>query len=379
MSHAAEKSSTDIESLTSLANRHGLEDYVRKFRASNDPASRLCLILVDLDYFKRINDLYGHRAGDQILADIGRMLQHFSLGAGIVARWGGEEFAIAMPGSLEQGREFAEFIRREIETHSFSANGEVPISVTCSAGVASAAADVSLDDLMREADQCLFTAKDKGRNCVVSTKEFQEFVDTAGEDALIADFENRIRVTADRMTRALVLKARRLAQQYRSEADHDALTSLFNRRHLDRLLPRLLEKYRREGRPLSIALLDLDHFGRVNKTYGFPTGDRALKTAASVIQQNVRALDWAARYGGEEICVVLPDTDLATATHIAERMRQALSLETIAAYDGGRFQITASIGVVEVTRADNDIVALFQRASDKVGEAKKNGRNQVRF
>lgn len=148
--------------------------------------------------------------------------------------------------------------------------------------------------------------------------------------------------------------------------------------YLDRLLPREIEKCRRGEKPLSIALLDLDHFGQVNTAYGFPTGDRALKTGAAAIQRNLRAGDWLARYGGEEFCVVMLDTDLQTGFQIAERLRQALNSECITSYDGAQFQVSGSFGVVQMDSSDSDCVALFQRAGKKVREAKNNGRNQVR-
>jgi two-component system cell cycle response regulator len=377
--HTEKSNTTNIDTLTGLANRDGLRDYVEMVKSSEVGGTRFALILVELDHFKEINDKYNHTAGDRILVEIGHMLQRLSAGAGIVARIGGDEFAIAVPGNLEQGCAFADFLRTEIEVHRFMADDNSKIAVTCSAGVAFGTEESSFEDLLRQIEQYLYAAKQQGRNRVVSAREFDALVDAAGEDALIADFENRIRVTAERMSRELVLKARRVANEYRSEADHDGLTGIFNRRHLDRLLGRLMEKCRRDGQSLALALLDLDRFGEVNKTYGFPTGDRALKTAASVIEQSVRATDWVARYGGEEFCVVLPLTDLDAARDVAERIRQSLSRESIATHDGRQFQITTSIGVVQLGPADTDAVSFIQRASDRVSEAKKEGRNCVRF
>jgi len=114
------------------------------------------------------------------------------------------------------------------------------------------------------------------------------------------------------------------------------------------LLPRELDKARRHDRRLTVALLDLDHFGAINKTYGFPTGDRALRAAVAILQAGVRAGDWVARYGGEEFCAVMPDTDLAAGCQVAERIRAALSAEIVNAYDRRSFRVTASIGVVEL-------------------------------
>ncbi|MBH8560659.1 diguanylate cyclase [Nostoc sp. CENA67] len=103
---------------------------------------------------------------------------------------------------------------------------------------------------------------------------------------------------------------------------------------------------------------------------------QALRTAAQIFKTNVRAGDWVTRYGGEEFCIVMSNTDLNTGYQIAERIRLALSEEIITAYNGQQFRLTTSIGVVQLME-ENNLVSLLQRASDKVREAKKNGRNQT--
>ncbi|CAN1210206.1 GGDEF domain-containing protein [Tumidithrix helvetica PCC 7403] len=372
--HRQQKYSGTLDSLTGVANRQRFQDYAIALLESNDTEELLCLILLDLDYFKVVNDTFGHSAGDNLLQKIGELLRQYALGSDLVARIGGEEFVVCMRGSLEQGRAFAEFLRTQIEAHEFGT-----IRVTASFGVASFSGHSSFEELMEEADQCLYAAKGKGRNCVVTASEFDAIADADGQDGLLADFENRIHVAAARMASYMVLKARKLYKQYRAEADRDGLTGVFNRRYLDRLLLRELEKSQKHHRHLTVALLDLDHFGEVNRTYGFPTGDRALKAATKVLQQSVRVVDWVARYGGEEFCIVMPDTELREGCQVAERIRLALEEETVTAYNGQLFQVTASIGVVELIAEDIDPVALLQRASDKVREAKKSGRNQIRF
>jgi diguanylate cyclase (GGDEF)-like protein len=368
----------DRDLLTGLVNRPGLQHYFAMYRASHDTVSPLCVVSVELDRFKEVNDRYGHAAGDQILKEVGRLLEQSASGASIVSRVGGDDFVLIMPGSLDQGAAFAEVLRSRIEAQRFAIDGSAPIPITCSAGVAVAIGSMPLDDLLALADQCVYMAKRKGRNRVVTVRDFESMVDAAGQDALLADFENRIRVTAERLTGELVLKARRVSEQYRTEAEHDGLTGLFNRRYLDRFLSRELEKQSNADSPLCVALLDLDHFGDINETFGHPTGDRALRMAAAVLQSSVRAGDLVARYGGEEFCVVMCDTALQAASQVAERIRLALSAENISAFSGQPIHIRASIGVVEVARSDSSAEAVYQRASDKVREAKNSGRNQVR-
>jgi two-component system, cell cycle response regulator len=363
--------------ITGIANRQKFYDYVTEwFLSSHHGDKSLCLILCDLDHFKHINDQFGHLVGDDILREIGKLFQESAFGAGLVARYGGEEFAICMPGNLDRGIALAEFLRARIEEQEFT---EIRIRLTASFGVAVTSGESSFEELTREADYCVYAAKSRGRNRVVSDREANENADLDDSDRLIADFENRIQVIASRMASALTISARQIAKQYRNEADRDGLTGLFNRRYLDRLLAREWDKSRQQHRHLSLALIDLDRFGVINKTYGFPTGDRALKTAATIFQKNVRAGDWVARFGGEEFCVVMPDTDLPGACIVAERIRSALEASSVTAYNGQAFQITGSIGVVEQGENDSDLVAFWQRVSDRVQEAKQGGRNQIRF
>lgn len=361
-----------------VANRREFEAYANAQIAANEAGDPQCLVWLDLDSFKIINHELGHAAGDQILQEVAQILVRCAAGAGFVARFGGDEFVILMQCSLEQGAAFAEFLKEQITLHEFRI-GARTVHVTASFGVASSLSHLSADTLLASADRCLYAAKQQGRNCIVTDEAFGVLADAAGKDAMIADFENRLRVYAARMIGSLVLKARRLSDQYRSEADHDGLTGIFNRRYLDRLLPREIEKSRSGNRRLSIAMLDLDHFGEINRTYGFPTGDRALRAASEALQRGVRAGDWIARYGGEEFCIVMPDTSLDFASQIAERIRLSLGEAVISAYDGRQFRISASIGIIELQPGDADAVALYQRAGNKVREAKLGGRNQIRF
>jgi diguanylate cyclase (GGDEF)-like protein len=376
--HRQPQESANLDPLTKVANRRALIKYAIGLLSANEAQEPLCLLFLDIDRFKVVNDNLGHGAGDLLLQEIGQLLRQYALGAGIVARHGGDEFAIFVRGSLDRGRAFADFLRTEIAAREFQL-GENAVWISASFGVASATGHSSFETLFQEVDECLYAAKEQGRNRVVTAEEFEAIADATGQDKLITDFENRIRVIAQRMSSELVLKARRLAKQYRTEADRDGLTGVFNRRHLDRLLSREMDKSRKYDRELTVMLLDLDRFGDVNRTYGFPTGDRALKSAAAVLQRSIRAGDWVARYGGEEFCVVMLDTELKTGCQVAERIRQAMSVETVTAYDGRQFQVTASIGVAQFLLDDADVVALFQRVSDKVRQAKQEGRDRIRF
>lgn len=162
------------------------------------------------------------------------------------------------------------------------------------------------------------------------------------------------------------------------EANTDALTQLFNRRYLDKQLVEEFNMAIVNDRDLCIALVDLDHFGEVNKVHGWPTGDRTLCTVAETITRSIRAADWVGRYGGEEICIVMPDTNLEQAMTVCERVRRATDLSQCSTTSGQPLRITVSIGIVELDRAsDQSVTQLIERVSRMTLKAKSSGRNQV--
>lgn len=157
----------------------------------------------------------------------------------------------------------------------------------------------------------------------------------------------------------------------------DGLTKLYNHRHFQDELARTFEESARYARPLSLAIVDLDFFKKVNDTYGHAIGDEVLKTISKIFQQSIRTTDLAARYGGEEFALMLPETHLSDATNFAEKIRgivESTAIET----QGGTFSVTVSVGVATVPHPRIHSPKELIVAADKaLYRAKKNGRNQV--
>lgn len=169
-----------------------------------------------------------------------------------------------------------------------------------------------------------------------------------------------------------------LYEEANMRASTDPLTGLHNRRYFQDQLGRDFAQSRRHHRHLSVILLDIDHFKSFNDTFGHQLGDEVIVAVARVLEGAVRLSDLAARWGGEEFIVALPDTDLDGAVTVAERIRQSVSEIQLTDPEGNPLrQITASLGVSSLRPEDDRIAELIERADRALYVAKAGGRNQV--
>ncbi len=152
----------------------------------------------------------------------------------------------------------------------------------------------------------------------------------------------------------------------------DRLTGLFNRMKLDQSLQDEIKRFERYRHAFSIILMDIDHFKKINDTYGHQTGDEILKTVSIILTNNLRQVDVIGRWGGEEFLIICPETDLECATDIAEKLRKTVESSD---FDQG-IAVTCSFGISEIASNGND-ADLIQKADDALYRAKANGRNRV--
>jgi diguanylate cyclase (GGDEF)-like protein len=158
-----------VDGLTHVLNRHGIDEFIRSLADMNLPTS---VIVIDLDHFKKVNDHRGHHAGDRVLQSLGEILRAQTRNTDGLGRWGGEEFVLVCPGTnLPKAADLAEKLRHRIMQTNFIP--EDPIAVTASFGVATSPPGGSFEDAFRQADQALYLAKNRGRNCVVAASEEQ--------------------------------------------------------------------------------------------------------------------------------------------------------------------------------------------------------------
>jgi two-component system cell cycle response regulator len=157
----------------------------------------------------------------------------------------------------------------------------------------------------------------------------------------------------------------------------DSLTGLHNRRYMETHLATLVEEARMSGRSLSVLLADIDHFKHVNDTYGHDAGDVVLKEFSDRFRRNIRGIDLACRYGGEEFLVIMPDTPMARAYQIGERLRVSIAADAFSIRPGVGIHLTASVGLATLEREDDTPESVFRRADSALFDAKRRGRNRV--
>ena len=188
------------------------------------------------------------------------------------------------------------------------------------------------------------------------------------------------RVTTQLRRKSYVDQLRSSFQASLEMAVTDQLTGLYNRRYLASHMSAMFDRAHWSGRPLSVMILDIDHFKQVNDNHGHDVGDRVIQQFAGRISNAVRGIDLACRYGGEEFLIAMPDTEMSFATVVAERLRQEIASDKFVSDETGKeLEITVSIGLASTENGpeEDSPQKLIKRADDALYVAKTGGRNRV--
>ncbi|HDZ89172.1 MAG: diguanylate cyclase [Deltaproteobacteria bacterium] len=217
-----------------------------------------------------------------------------------------------------------------------------------------------------------------------STDDLVEGLEAGADDYLTKPF-NRAELIARLKTATRILELERSLKEANEEirilSITDSLTGSYNRTYMNQNLPKEVRRATRYNRPISLVMVDIDHFKRVNDTYGHQAGDQVLKGLVETITASVRSgIDWVARYGGEEFLVVFPETEFQKAMGLAERLRRDVSDMKIQ-IKGDTIQVTASFGVsgFSPSTSPKEISheAVINLADQALYQAKREGRNRV--
>ena len=224
---------------------------------------------------------------------------------------------------------------------------------------------------------------DVGRHTSQVSQHNKQLRDAADHDgamsSVVAQLVEHILEDNENLQRRLLEAENRLSQQEQLISSHaqaastDPLTGLPNRRALDEQLDRRLAETARDNTPLSLILIDIDHFKQLNDRHGHLAGDHVLREAAEVLNSTMRDMDMVSRFGGEEFAIVLPKAALQPAAHVAERLRKLVD-EHRFDYQAQEFSLTISLGTAEAQPGES-AASLLGRADEALYAAKTAGRN----
>lgn len=206
--------------------------------------------------------------------------------------------------------------------------------------------------------------------------EFFSYIRRLHEVQDAVDEQKRTLEMANQSLHEQIGKIHDLQEKLREQANRDSLTGLFNRRYLEGTLERELARCKRENAPLTMLLLDIDHFKLVNDTYGHQAGDEVLRVFARALQESARTEDIVCRYGGEEFLLVLPKMPLNIALGRANQLLE-LFRQTTVEFEGKRIPVTTSIGIAAVPDHAITVENLIRSADQALYRAKSAGRNRA--
>lgn len=209
--------------------------------------------------------------------------------------------------------------------------------------------------------------------------ETVEGLEAGADDYIVKPFDQhelQVRLRAGKRIIDLQMDLLQAREELRERANKDLLTMLPNRPAISFTLEQEISRCHRDRRTVGVILLDIDHFKKINDTYGHFAGDAVLRETAARLRGNMRPYDQVGRYGGEEFLVVLPNCDLEQAKNQAERMRQKLHMSTMLV-DGAELLVSASFGVTVSDASERDPNLFVRVADEALYRAKASGRNCV--
>jgi len=385
------------DSLTDCLNRRSFfEKFETVFKIAQRDGHKLACIMADIDMFKAINDRYGHARGDNVIRKVAECLQLSMRSTDSICRYGGEEFCIVLPGmDLDDALATAERARNNIQMLRVAgATGSSAISITASLGVASLAHGAgTLSQLIEHADKALYRAKNAGRNSVVAW----DAENIAKRVYLHGSFISGVAAIQDKHTPADQQQAAPHTLQQENDQEtrkvlpgHDSVTGLPNRKLFYASIVAALQDCRRNGHFLSVMMLDLDMFKRINNALGYNVGDQLLKTVSQRLAASLRNSDSLARLGaelasnavfslgGDEFGILLTGLDCTEFTdQIAGRIIEAVTEMT--EIDSNEIHLTCSVGISLYPDDGEDADTLLKHAGTALYYAKLHGHNSYQF
>lgn len=360
------------DELTGSHNRRHLIKLIENERdRPNRLGSSFCLCLLDIDFFKRINDRYGHSAGDNVLKAFAATAQKYIRVNDSFGRYGGEEFLLMLPEtSVEEAVALAERVRIGVEKIDFSDIGP-DVFVTVSIGISEFQPGESISQTVARADQALYQAKSSGRNRVVCYGQAPATED-AGSEAL--HDETTLSLISMPQSGLDVGYESLFRPQAPDALQYDPLTGLLSRHLLCDRLSHAMNRAIRNQHLIAIMILSINKFKELNEALGYEAGDLALVKVANCVRRCLRDSDTVSRWGGDEFIVILEDAAdeegaRRAAKKILNQFTEPLGL------NGAECFVTLSMGIALFPGPACNIDALLKKADSAMSRAKSWGEN----
>jgi diguanylate cyclase (GGDEF)-like protein len=385
------------DSLTDCLNRRSFfEKFETVFKIALRDGHKLTCIMADIDVFKTINDRYGHARGDDVIRKVAECLQLSLRSTDSICRYGGEEFCIVLPGmDLDAAMKTAERARGNVQLLRVAGTtGASAISITASFGIASLEHGAeTLGQLIELADKALYRAKNTGRNRVVAwdaghiatpSPRHGEFI----PGVIPVQHRHNPSGQLQKKPQTLLQEAGQGTREF--QPGHDAVTGLPDRKLFSASIVAALQDCRSNGHYISVMMLDLDMFKRVNNALGYNVGDQLLRIVSQRLTASLRNSDSIARLGvehagnsvyslgGDEFGILLTGLDCTEFTdQIANRVIEAVT-ET-AEIDGNEINLTCSVGISLYPDDGQEADTLLKHAGTALYYAKLHGHNSYQF
>ncbi|MCA9123126.1 MAG: diguanylate cyclase [Planctomycetales bacterium] len=344
------------DALTKLWNRRHFDDEMQKCKDALTKTGRpSCVMMLDVDHFKKFNDTYGHQAGDEVLKGVARTIKK-AAGKDIVCRYGGEEFAIILPGSdVNAAVPIAEKARAAIADQVFEFE-DLDLKVTASGGLAELRGDETAAEVVKRADDALYVCKENGRNCGywhdgAESHPMKDFSPAVPESIESFDFN------VDEV----------------GEDPRDRISGLSDQVSFRNDIDRRIAEWKRGGATLSVLLVEVDKYDAILDAYGDKAREVVLRAAAQFLKAAMREMDHIARYDDHIFGLLLPGAEVTETSSVAERLRTAIARCSLP-LNGEKVTFTVSLGSAEVTENDTD-ATLLARAETSLEAAKRRGGN----
>jgi diguanylate cyclase len=343
------------DALTRVNNRRAFDEEMQKcveaFRSQGRSTS---VMLLDVDFFKRLNDKYGHSAGDEVLKSVAATLKARVSSDDIVCRYGGEEFTIIFPGtSLSLAHIAAERARAAIGAASLEIEGR-PLHVTASVGLAEMRPGETAEEVLKRADEALYVSKRDGRDCghYHDGVNFVRFVPRA---TAVEQSPKRGDAEPTPEPPASAGRPPEIAVEKDDKSTpvltNDPCTGLSNRGIFLEDLNRRMSEWKRGGVTLSIVLMRVDEFKGLGGDDKQRAQNLVLRACTQFLRATMRNMDHIARFADDTFVILMPTASLANAVGVAERLRNAVGRCHLP-FRGSTLGFTATFGVGEATKGD---------------------------